>query len=242
MTTANLSFRPYIGYLWLAGTCAACLVIGYLFYDLLISPQLLHKQEITNHLQLETERVATIERFSAAHPDLRQYLQELDSEIVRVNTLLPDRPNMGEAVAFLEDTAKETGVVFGALTTEKSVFQNGCTQTRIVFKAGGGYNDLLEFARRLDDGPRFMAVRAIEFHDRVMLNREILDQGAVQEFVEKEFKNSGGLLLQPMVDRGLLRKPNLIVMNVYLIVATEGQMPGAEAAPAQPNQPAQPKS
>ncbi|MDR3588888.1 MAG: type 4a pilus biogenesis protein PilO [Negativicutes bacterium] len=237
----NISFK-HIGYLWLVGTCAAGLLLAFVFYDFMLSPQLESKVQLDNQIRVEKSRVTVVEAFAAAHPDTQQYLQELDREIVRVNTLLPERANTGETIAFLEDTAKATGVVFGAFSTDKSIFKNGFTETRVVFKVGGSYQDLLEYARRLDAGPRFMAVQAVEFHDRFMLNRQVLDVGGIQALLEKEFSSKGGLLGPTIVERGLLGKANLMVMNVYLTVVTQGRLPGAEAATNPPNAPTPPKS
>jgi Tfp pilus assembly protein PilO len=235
MNFANLSFKN-AGYVWLAGTLLVCLMIIYLFYDFILTPQLAQKEQLNNQLQLEKNRVAVVEQFAATHPDREGYLRELDAEVVRVNKLLPDRANMGETVDFLEGTAKTTNVVFGALTTEKSVYKNGWTESRIGFKVLGAYTDLLEFTRQLDNGPRFMAVRGVEFHDRVMLNQQLWGQEEVQKMVEKELSSKVNILVKPIIERGLLNKQSLVIMNVYLMVATQGRLPEAENAPAAPQQ------
>lgn len=179
-------------------------------------------------MQLESARVAEVERFILAHPDYLQYLADLDAELVRVDTLLPDKANMGEAVAFLEDTSKATGVVFGSFATEQSVYKNGWTETGVVFKILGNFNDLLEFAYRLDDGPRFMAVRAVEFNHRIMQGQLVGDNATIQTMLERELTNQFGVLVRPVLDRGLLTKPSVMVMDVHLVVVTQGRLPGAE--------------
>lgn len=235
MKNIDMSFK-HLGYIWLAGTFAICLAIGYIFYDFILVPQQERKAQFSNQLQVERSRVAQVEQFALAHPDTQQYLLDLDKEMHRVGNLLPEQANMGEAVAFFERTAEATGVAFGALSTEKVVAKNGWTEIRVVFKALGAYHDLLEYAKRLEAGPRFMAVRAVEFHNRLMLNRDLLDQAAIQELVEKELTSKRGVLLKPVVERGLLAKQNLMVMNVYLIVVSHGQLPDAEKDNGQPTQ------
>jgi len=242
MNVAKLSFKN-IGYVWLAGTVLVCLTILYLFYDIILTPQLAQKEDINNQLQLTKGKVLVVENFNTAHPDTSEYLEELDAELVRVNTLLPDTANMGQTLDFLEETAKTTKVVIGALTTEKSVYKNaGWTETRVVFKVVGGYSELLTFVRQLDDGPRFMAVRGVEFHDRTILNLDIQNREEVEQVLEKEVSSKGNILVKPLIERGLFEKPNLVVMNVYLMVATQGRLPDAEDEPAPPAAPAAPKT
>lgn len=235
MNFANVSFKN-IGYVWLAGTLLVCLMIVYLFYDFILTPQLAQKEQLSNQLQLEKNRVALIEQFAMDHSDREEYLRGLDAEVTRVNKLLPDRANMGETVDFLENTAKATNVVFGALTTEKSVYKNGWTESRMVFKVLGAYPDLLEFNRQLDNGPRFMAVRGVEFHDRIMLNPQTYSQEEFEKMVEKELSGKANMVVKPIIERGLLSKQNLVIMNVYLMVPTQGRLPEAENAPAAPQQ------
>lgn len=230
----SISFKQNIGYVWLVGTCIVCVVVSYLFYDLMLLPQMNSKEALSNQLQMESVRVATIEQFGIDHPDTQQYLRDLDLEKVRLDKLLPEKVNLGETVAFLEDTSKATGVVFGAFKTEQSVFRNGCTETQFSFNVFGNYKDLIEFTRKLDAGPRFMAVRAVEFHDRVLLNRISLDSKTIQDVLEKQLTNQTGALARQVIDRGLLQKQNLIVMTVSLVMATQGQLPGTTVPQGQP--------
>ncbi|MBP2653913.1 MAG: Pilus assembly protein, PilO [Firmicutes bacterium] len=228
MKLASISFKSN-GYVWLVGTTVICLASVVLFYNFILTKQLAKKGQAVGQLCLVNSKVATVERFAAEHPDKERYLQDLNAEVIRVNKLLPDRLNMGETVAFLEDTAKVTGVVCGAITTEKSVFNNGWTENRLVLKVLGDYSDLMEFARRLDAGPRFMAVRAVEFHDRVVLGQKFWGQKEIEQLVEKELSGKASSLVKPVIERGLLNKESLLVMNVYLMVASEGRLPDVQS-------------
>lgn len=244
MNFANVSFKN-AGYTWTAGTVLACLLIVYGFYSLILTPQLDQKMELTNQLQMEKARVATIEQFADNHPNREEYLRSLDAEVVRVSNLLPDKANLGETISFIESTAKNTHVVFGALTTEKGAYKNGWSESRLAFKVLGGYNDLLEFTRQLDSGPRFMAVRAVEFHDRIILSQMKWKQSDIEKMVEKELSTKSTMLVRPIIERGLLSKQNLVIMNVYLMVASNGRLPDIEGgtsttASAPPQQAAQP--
>ena len=208
------------------------------------------KEELANNLQMEKNRVATIEQFADSHPNREEYLRSLDAEVVRVSNLLPDKANIGETISFIEKTAKNTHVVFGALATEKGAYKNGWSESRLTFKVLGGYNDLLEFTRQLDSGPRFMAVRAVEFHDRIILSKMKWKQSDIEKMVEKELSTKSTMLVRPIIDRGLLSKQNLVIMNVYLMVASNGRLPdieggatpAAKQASAPPQQAAQPAS
>jgi len=231
--TDDISFK-HKGYLWLAGTLAGFIIVGYLFYSVILTPQLDARDQTSNQLMQERAKVAQVENFAAAHPDSRQYLLKLDQKIAQMDTLLPDRANLGQALAFLESTAENTGTVLARFGTSKSVYNNnGWTETRVAFRVVGSYGDLLEYARRLDASPRFMAVEAVDFDHRVMLNRAELDQPGVQDLVEKKFSGDAGVVFSPVIDRGLLRKPSLLSMNINLVIVTQGQLPGAEVTQGQ---------
>ncbi|MBP2651986.1 MAG: Pilus assembly protein, PilO [Firmicutes bacterium] len=229
------------GYVWLGATVAICLIMTYVVYADVLTLQLERKETIANQLASDKSRVAAVEQFAAEHPDLDSYLQQMDTEVIRVNKLLPDRANMGETLVFLEDSARNTGVACGALTTEKSVYKNGWTESRLVFKVLGAYSDLLEFAQCLDNGPRFMAVQAIEFHDRLMPKQLIGDEATRQKKLEQELSGKADILVKPILERGLLNKPSLVVMNVYLMVATEGRLPEVDDVSKEEKKPAQAK-
>ena len=231
MKLATISFKSN-GYVWLAGTMVVCLAIIVLFYDLILTFQLAKKEQVAAQLWLTKGKVAQVERFAAEHPDMERYLRNLDAEVIRVNKLLPERANVGETVAFLEDTAKASGVVCGAITTEKSVFKNGWTESRLVFKVLGDYLDLVEFTRKLEAAPRFMAVRAVEFHDRVMLRQKFWGREEIEQLVEKDLSGKASSLVKPVIERGLLNKQSLVVMNVYLMVASEGCQPDVQSEQA----------
>ncbi|MBP2653900.1 MAG: Pilus assembly protein, PilO [Firmicutes bacterium] len=228
MKIANISFKRN-GYVWLAGTMAVCVVMMILFYNLILDLQLEQREQAKNQLQMANAKLAAVEKFAAIHPDTQEYLRGLDAEVARLDKLLPDRLNMGETLAFLEDTAKETGVVCGALATEKSVFKNGWTETGMVFKVLGSYSDLMKYTRRLESGPRFMTVKAVEFHDRNMLDNEVLQRG-----LDKALSNKAGAMVKMVSERGLLTKESLVVMNVYLMVASEGRLTDAEVEQVKP--------
>jgi type IV pilus assembly protein PilO len=237
MNLKNISFKhksfKHQGYLWLAGTCLVLLAAGWLFCSLVLLPQWAAKNRAAGELQAERAKVATVERFQQAHPDPEQYLKELDQETAHLDEVLPAKENLGEAIAFVENTAKDSGVVFGALSTEKRVYEGGWTATRLIFKAGGSYADLVEFARRLDNGPRFMAVRAVDFYDRVLMPKAFVDHPVqLKAYVKKEIMPKVGGMVKEYFDRGIETKPTFVVMKVYLEVATKGKLPGAETAPA----------
>lgn len=238
MRRLSISFR-HPGYIWLAGVSAFCIICTFFYVQYLLKPQLALKEELDNRLQVETARVRVVEKFSADHPDTFGYLQELDKEIVRVNSLLPEKLDLGGVISFLEKTAVDTSTVVGAFATDKSVYnQGGWTETRMTFKVGGNYADLFEFAKRIDHGSRLMIVEAVEFEKRVFLSKQPVDRKKLADALNRDALSGAGFLLTPILDRNLLSKPSLIIMKVSMIVVTKGQLTGAEAPPAQPKTPA----
>ena len=233
MKLSDMSFKNN-GYSWLALVLVFYAVLGFAYYCYVFTPQLAAKEKANNELLQEKKKVMAVENFALAHPDIPGYLASLDKELVRVEKLLPDNPNMGETIALLEDTAKNTGVVFGAFKTDKKVYNNrGWTETLVTFKVGGYYPDLLEFTRRLDNAPRLMVVRSVAFDHKVLVNTGFFGRADVQAAMEKEFGNDTGLLRTILIERGLLSKPTLVVMQVQMTIATRGQLPDAEKPSAQ---------
>lgn len=237
MKITNITFKN-TGYLWLAGTLTTIILAGFIYYFFILTPQLDYKAQVSSQLQMENSQLAGVEDFSAAHPNPQQYLRSLDQEIVRVDTLLPDRANMGQALAFLETTAEATGTVLARFSTDKSEYNSaGWTETKVAFRVVGSYNDLLAFARLMDSGPRFMAVDEVDFDHRIILNRVELDLPGIQDMVEKYYTGDVGVVVKPIVDRGLLRKQSLMSMNLNIKIITQGKLPDVDTIPGQTGNP-----
>ena len=66
---------------------------------------------------------------------------------------------------------------------------------------------------------------------------------SMARILEKQLNNDSGILGKVLLERGILSKPTIMVMKVYVILATRGQLPGAEIAPVPaPLTPIPPKS
>lgn len=137
-----------------------------LFYFGIIVPQQEKIAEAVAQNGIESQRVKTVEAFAASKPNLDQYLTELDSKLIQINSMLPNDPEMSEFLRQAEQYARETGVVLSQLHTGQIAAKNGYREIPLDIAVTGSYLQTVNFIKKLEEGSRFSVVRNIQMNSQ----------------------------------------------------------------------------
>lgn len=140
---------------------ASLVVIAWLFYSYVLLPQNLRIAELKVQCQAGGQQVQLIEAYAAAHPDIEHYLNELDGKIGQVSKILPDNNNIRDFLVQAEQAAKESSVRLSQIKPGQAVNKNGYREIPVEIAVKGSYFQILEFANKLENGPRFNTITNI---------------------------------------------------------------------------------
>ncbi|WP_425060714.1 hypothetical protein SCACP_14570 [Sporomusa carbonis] len=129
-----------------------------LFYILVLSPQRDRIAELKSEYQAESQRVKTIEAFAMNHPDLDQYLNELDNKLAQSDNKLPGQPEVGEFLKDVEQAAKGSGIQLSEIKPSPAANKESYREIPVEINVKGTYLQTLDFIKKLEDSRRFNAV------------------------------------------------------------------------------------
>lgn len=131
---------------------------GLLFFIGLIQPQQRRIAELTNEVQSQQQKVQVIEKFALTYPNADRHLAELESKVVQVNHMLPDRPDIREFLLQVESAADTSGVKLLQIQPGTGVNKLEYWEVPIDIAARGDFFQTIAFLKKLEDCPRFNSV------------------------------------------------------------------------------------
>lgn len=133
----------------------------YLFYTFIFVPQSAQIEQLSTQCQQEQQKVSLIEAFQKAHPDMDQFLKQLDQEKIMADTKLPDDTDMRGFLVQGETAAKEANLPLLSVKYEKVVNQKGYREIPVNMKITGDYFKTLNFIKNMEQSPRFNSIKKI---------------------------------------------------------------------------------
>ena len=138
-------------------------LISYLVYELVLSPQWNHIDELTAQYKSEQQQVKIIESFVLAHPNPEQHLAELDNKLMQADQKFPDNPNMSNFLSQVEQLSRDCGVQLNYLKPTKILNKDkeGYREYEVEFSISGSFAQNMNFLNKTENGLRFINISNI---------------------------------------------------------------------------------
>ena len=143
---------------------AAVVLVGLLFFFLLIKPRRAELAQVREQIQTaENERQALQQQLAVLN-DLKANAPKLQAELEEVEGFVPEDDEVPNFIFEVEQAAKQSGVGFVQITPElpKQPPEGAAlAQVRTTIRARGGYFAIQDFMRRLYDLDRALRIDTI---------------------------------------------------------------------------------
>lgn len=141
----------------------SAVLVTYLFYDFVLSPQWAQLDELTAKYQSEQQQVKVIEDFVLAHPNPEQYVTELDNKIIQVGNKFPDNPDISSFLLQIEQLSRACGVQLNYLKPTKivNIDKQGFREYEVEFSISGTFAQNMSFLSKTENGLRFINITNI---------------------------------------------------------------------------------
>ncbi|CUH94094.1 hypothetical protein P22_0156 [Propionispora sp. 2/2-37] len=137
----------------------ACFVV--IFFITVVWPQREFMKELSRTLEQKEQDIKALEEYAFSHPNMKQYLGEMEQEMERLNTLLPDDVGLGKLLEQIEQTGRNAGVQITGVRPGAMVNRNGYYEMPLEIIIRGPSAAVLGFVTRLEELPRFIAIRSM---------------------------------------------------------------------------------
>lgn len=147
----------------LGGLFAACILAAAgLFYWFVYLPQRAQIEKLTLEANIGQAKIAEIERFLNAHPDLAAYERETRAKLEMLAKKLPDDHEISAFVAQAQQAANDSGVILVRVAPGQANARGAYTETPLLVEFRGNYVQTLEFIRKLERIERFNSIDRME--------------------------------------------------------------------------------
>ncbi len=158
------------------------LAIGLVVSSLLLYPQEKRLEAMQRKLQQENQKVAVVENFVLTHPNMDQYLAELQQAMNRAEAALPGNIEISAFLSQLEKDARASGVKLMNVKPAVVAERQGYREMPVELGVEGPYFATMSFLKKLEDGSRFSAPTAFMIQQKkdllaAKLNLQIFSYG-----------------------------------------------------------------
>ncbi|MEN6413524.1 MAG: type 4a pilus biogenesis protein PilO [Veillonellales bacterium] len=136
----------------------ALLLLAALFYLVFFSPQHQRMLNLQNQYQTERQKVKSIEAFALVHPNIDQYLTELDGQFAQVEKQLPESLAIGDFLIQAEQVSQDSGVQLMHIKPLPVINKNGYREIPLEVVIKGKFSQTIAFLKKLEEISRFNAV------------------------------------------------------------------------------------
>jgi type IV pilus assembly protein PilO len=140
---------------------AGVISIIFIFCFYIFLPQRAYIAELNTQIQGKQQQVKAIESFVLYHPDVDQYIEELERTLIQADCALPDQLNSSDFMVQIEQISKACGLQLLQIKPSPVVNQNGYRQIPLEINTRGTFFQTINFLTRLEGIPRFNAVTSI---------------------------------------------------------------------------------
>jgi Tfp pilus assembly protein PilO len=136
-------------------TCIAAVFVSHHF---LFVPQQQQHAQLTEQLLLKQQKIQSINAFALSHPQLQQYILDLDHQCAYLNKLLPNTLEMQVFINQLQQAAAKSGVQLLKIQPGPCSNRTGYRDTVIELMIRGDYFHTLDFLGKLENNERFTTI------------------------------------------------------------------------------------
>jgi type IV pilus assembly protein PilO len=154
--------EKYRFFLLVAGVITIILI--FCFYIFL--PQRAYIDALNTQIQGRQQQLKVIESFVLNHPDVDQYIEELEQTLTQADCALPDQLNSSDFMVQIEQISKACGLQLLQIKPAPVVNQNGYRQIPLEINTRGTFFQTINFLTKLEGIPRFNAVTSIDMQLR----------------------------------------------------------------------------
>ena len=140
---------------------SVCLLVFYLLIAVFWIPQQEKMIALRTELSNVRQAVLAVESHGIAHPDGKQYLAELDKQLLLVDQLLPDKADIGTFIVETEKNARISGVQIIEIIPNQLNQKTEYHEISVTMTIKGSYFQMLDFFHRLEGMQRFSSVTAV---------------------------------------------------------------------------------
>jgi type IV pilus assembly protein PilO len=133
----------------------------YAFYAFIFVPQQAEIDQLSAQCLQEQKKVDTIEAFQQKHPNIKQYLAELDDNKKDVDLKLPDDSDMREFLLQAEKAAKESNLSLTLVKYNPVRNQKGYRDIPVQIEVNGNYFQTVKFIKNIENSPRFNKLQSV---------------------------------------------------------------------------------
>lgn len=152
----------YYTALFALGTAGFIFVVN--FY--LLFPQSEKIEQLRINAQMEKQKVKVVEAFALEHPNTELYLFQLDEQKAQVDRLMPDKSDISDFLAQLDQAAKSTGLKIMNIKISPIVNKNGYRDIPIEIVVKGDYFQTINFLTKMENLSRFNTINSIVTQSR----------------------------------------------------------------------------
>lgn len=131
------------------------IAVGIIVSSILLYPQEQRYNELARQLQQERQKVAVVENFVLAHPNVEQYLTDLQQSMNRAEKALPGTMEISAFLSQLEKDARTSGVKLSNVKPSAVANREGYREMPVELTVEGPFFATMSFVKRVEDGDRF---------------------------------------------------------------------------------------
>ncbi|MCE5285865.1 MAG: type 4a pilus biogenesis protein PilO [Pelosinus sp.] len=145
----------------IALTGIGLVAVIYLFYAFIFVPQSEQIEQLSAQSKEEQNKLKQVEVFQSEHPDINQYLHELDDKKVMVDAMLPDDADLRGFLVQGETAARVGKLPLLSVKYEKVENQKGYREIPVAMGVQGDYFQTLNFIKSMEESSRFNSIKKI---------------------------------------------------------------------------------
>ena len=129
--------------------------LGMLLSSIMILPQEMRIHELERQVQAEQQKVTAVENFVLAHPNMDEYLSEIQRLQAKTEMMLPGQLDVSKFISQLETAARSSGVKLLNVKPAAVIDRSGYREMPVELSVEGSFYAVMSFIKKMEDGERF---------------------------------------------------------------------------------------
>lgn len=136
------------------------------FYSFFIFPLQEKISLLKEQQKVEKQHLEKLQEYSLSHPNIDQYLLELDKTLNHLDDLLPNDIIIHQFITQLEQSSQKSGIHLLHIKPGQVINKNQYREIPIEIIARGDYFHTLEFLKNIENNKRFLRITKISIYSR----------------------------------------------------------------------------
>ncbi len=121
---------------------------------------------LSGKIKINEEKIKLQEEYFSNLNSLSEELKKYETELSKVNSILPDDPSLPSLLNFIEKASSQSGLVLKSISPASSVSFpqiEGAKETKVSLTVSGSYSDFKNFISVLEKSARLIETENISF-------------------------------------------------------------------------------